>query len=161
RAGKSWRSVYRRCTTKAHPDTESAMRTPLSLVALLLSASLAASADPPPVITDVESQPLAANATRLTEALTFLGVPLSQDVSKELKAAVDAQDVRKIQQILDPRALFVVSLNPESRVKVARGPAEASLQQAGFVPVLIKVVNDSTVKKALKIASPQSGPRQS
>ena len=53
--------------------------------------------------------------------------------------------------------LFVVNINPEARVKVASGPADATLQQAGWTPVLVKVMNDSTVKKPLKIISPQSG----
>src|SRR5262249_44259568 len=41
---------------------------------------------------------------------------------------------------------------------VARGPGPTTLQQGGYTPVLVKVVNDSTVKKALSISSPQSGP---
>jgi hypothetical protein len=54
--------------------------------------------------------------------------------------------------------LFVVSLNAESRVKVQRGPANARLPQAGYTPVLVKVVNESTVTKQLQIDSPQAGP---
>jgi hypothetical protein len=137
------------------------MRTSLPLLAVLLSASLAAAADPPPVVADVEGQPLAANAERLAKALQVLGAPLPADAAKELQAAIDAKDAAKLQQVLDPRVLFVVTINPESRVKVARGPAEARLQQAGYVPALVKVVNDSTVKKPLRISSPQSGPRYS
>src|SRR5207244_7015195 len=57
-----------------------------------------------------------------------------------------------------PKVLLVVSLNPESRVKVARGPARVILQQAGFTPILIKVINDSTVTETLRIKSQQSGP---
>lgn len=133
------------------------MRTLLALLVLGLASPLTA-ADAPPVVADVEGQPLAANAERLTKALQVLGAALTEDVAKELQAAIDAKDAKKIQQVLDPQALFVVTLNPESRVKVARGPAEAKLQQAGYVPALVKVVNESTVKKPLKISSPQSGP---
>jgi EF hand len=106
---------------------------------------------------EVEGQPLAANVTRLLQALEFLGAPLPADATTALEAAVKARDARKIQEILDPHALVVVTLNPESRVKAARGPATPALQQGGFVPVLIKVVNDSTVKKTLNLTSPQSG----
>ena len=127
---------------------------------LTLPARLVA-ADPPPVIGDVEGQPLAQNAERLMKALDFLGTPIDAATAKELRAAADDKDVKKLQQRLDEKVLFVVNINPEARVKVARGPAEATLQQAGFVPVLVKVVNDSTVKKPLRISSPQSGPRQS
>src|SRR5581483_4667964 len=87
-----------------------------------------------------------------------LGAPLPDDVARALNAAIQAQDAAKVQQILDPRVLLQVSINPESRVKVARGPAAATIQQAGFVPTLIKVVNDSTVTKALNVSSPQAGP---
>ncbi len=105
---------------------------------------------------EVEGQPLAANVERLQQALEFLGTPLPADVAAAVKAA--GQDGKAIQKALDPRALVVVNINPESRVKVARGPAEAVLQQAGYTPVLVKIVNDSPVKSALRIASPQAGP---
>src|SRR5438067_1879054 len=59
---------------------------------------------------------------------------------------------------LDPQVLLQVTINPESRVKVARGPAPAVLQQAGYVPAVVKVVNDSTVTKPLGVGSPQAGP---
>jgi hypothetical protein len=107
---------------------------------------------------DVEGQPLAANARRLMDALQFLGAPLPPDAAASIRAAAKARDARKIQELLDPHVLIAVSLNPESRVKAARGPAPAILQQGGFVPVLIKVQNDSAGQQALRITSPQSGP---
>jgi len=113
--------------------------------------------DPPPVVAGVEGQPLAANAARLVKTFDFLGTPLLAATGKELATAIDEKDAKKVQQILDTRVMFVVNINPESRVKVARGPAEPTLQQAGWTPVLVKIVNESTVKKPLKIASPQSG----
>lgn len=45
----------------------------------------------------------------------------------------------------------------KSRVKVSRGPAPARLQQHGFRPALVKVVNESTITKKLRIISPQAG----
>jgi hypothetical protein len=109
------------------------------LVALLLLASLSPAADPVPVA-DVDGQPLAANAERLVNALEFLGAPLPTDTATALKAATDARDAKAVQAVLDPRVLFVVSINPESRVKVARGPGAATIQQAGYVPVLVNVL---------------------
>ena len=129
-----------------------------ALVVLGALAPAARAADPPPPIADVEGQPLAANAERLGKALGFLGAPLAPAVAKQLDAAVTARDAVAVQKALDPHVLFVVNLNPEARVKVARGPAAASLQQAGWTPVLVKVVNDSTVTKKLAPTSPQSGP---
>src|SRR4029079_3117648 len=52
---------------------------------------------------------------------------------------------------------FVVTINPESRVKVQRGPARVQLQQAGFTPVLVKVINLSRMTRELRISSTQSG----
>ena len=133
------------------------VRIAVGIVALLASAFPISAIEQPPIITDVEGQPLAANAARLVKALDLLGMPLPEGMATELAKAIDAKDAKGVQKILDPRVLLVVNINPESRVKVARGPAEAKLQQAGFVPVLVKVTNDSTVKKPLKITSPQAG----
>ena len=109
-------------------------------------------------IVPVEGQPLAANVKRLLQALDYLGAPLPADTHKTLKGACDDQDAAKIQRLLDPHVLLAVHLNPEVRVKVARGPARATLQQAGYTPVLVKVTNDSTATKPLRISSPQAGP---
>lgn len=129
----------------------------VSLAFVLLISNLVVAADLPPVIGDVEGQPLAANAERLVKALDFLGTPLPAATAKELQSAINQRDGRKIQQVLDKHILFAITLNPESRVKAARGPAEATLQQGGYVPVLVKIVNESTVKKPLRVTSPQGG----
>jgi hypothetical protein len=130
----------------------------LGLAVALVLAGPGARADKTDVVTDVEGQPLAGNATRLLEALEFLGAPASEKTADALKAAIKDRDAAKIQELLDPNVTVQVTINPESRVKVKRGPAEAKLQQHGFVPVLVKVVNESTVKKPLRISSPQAGP---
>ena len=108
-------------------------------------------------VVPVAAQPLAANVTRLIEALDFLGASLSADVKQALADAARKPDAERLQQLLDEHALFVVELNPESRVKVRRGPAKAILQQGGYTPVVVKIVNLSTVTKELRISSPQAG----
>jgi hypothetical protein len=105
---------------------------------------------------EVEGQPLAANVERVIQALEFLGAPLAADVRAALAEA--GRDAGRIQRILDPHVLLRVHINPESRVKVARGAAEARLVQGGWTPVLVKVVNESPVRSALRISSPQAGP---
>ncbi|NOX99194.1 MAG: CehA/McbA family metallohydrolase [Verrucomicrobia bacterium] len=110
-----------------------------------------------PVVSDVEGQPLGANVKRLISALEYLGAPLSEEVSRGLKKAADDRDAEKVQQVLDKEVLFVVDLNPEVRVKVRRGPGKAVLQQGGFTPFLVKVINGSTVAGRLQIVSPQAG----
>ena len=107
---------------------------------------------------DVEGQPLASNVARVIQALELLGTPLSHETRSALEAAGRVRDARRIQQVLDRQVLFAVHLNPEVRVKVMRGPAPAILQQSGFTPFLVKVVNESTSTLPLRIISPQSGP---
>ncbi|MFN0056568.1 MAG: CehA/McbA family metallohydrolase [Planctomycetales bacterium] len=128
-------------------------------VACLLSAASATIAGAEsPLVVAVEGQPLAANVRRVVQALELIGTPLPAELAAELEQAALQRDHRRLQQLLDPRALFVVAINPESRVKVSRGPAPARLQQAGYTPILIKIINESTVTKKLLIVSPQGGP---
>jgi hypothetical protein len=109
-------------------------------------------------IVAVEGQPLAANVRRIEQALELLGQPLAQAEAAPLAAARQERDSARLQALLDKHVLLTVAINPESRVKVLRGPAAARLQQGGFTPVLVKVINESTITKRLRIVSPQSGP---
>src|ERR1700693_2041895 len=127
----------------------------LAVALILTAAPLGFAADAPkPEIVAVEGQPLAANVERLLQALDFLGTKLPKQTTQDLLAAVKERDSKKLQELLDPHVLVLVSLSPEARVKAARGPAEAKLQQGGYTPFIVKVVNDSTVKKTLNITSP-------
>ena len=106
----------------------------------------------------VEGQPLAANVERLAAALEILGAPLPPDLRANLVKAGQARDGQALQQLLDGRVLLSVHINPESRVRVERGPAPAVLQQAGYTPVIVKVVNESGGTQRLRIGSLQAGP---
>src|SRR5262245_55284321 len=128
----------------------------LAVPGVILAATLSRADELTPL--EVEGQPLAANVQRLAQALDSLGAPLPEDTRKALPTALADRDARKVQQLLDPHVLLAVTINPESRVKTARGPAKAVLQQAGFTPVLVKVVNDSAVTAPLRLTSPQAGP---
>lgn len=125
------------------------------MVTLALTA--ASAAEPLPVI-EVDGQPLAANAQRLMQALEFLGAPLPVEVRAAVASAATARDASKLQELLDPHMLCVVNVNPEARVKAARGSARAVLQQAGYTPVLMKIINHSASTAQLRIMSPQAGP---
>lgn len=114
-------------------------------------------ADPLPVV-EVEGQPLAANIQRVVGTLATLGAPLPGELCEQIAAAGRARDAEALQKLLDPRVLLSVQINPEARVKVARGPAGAGLQQAGWTPVLIKVINESGGTQRLRLRSPQAGP---
>jgi hypothetical protein len=126
----------------------------VSLALVLTSTTVGQKLDP----IAVEGQPLANNAKRLLQALDVLGAPLDADKTASLQKAIQNRDGRKIQQLLDPHVLVLVSLSPEARVKAKRGPATVALQQGGYTPVIIKVHNESTVTKPLYVSSPQAGP---
>jgi hypothetical protein len=108
----------------------------------------------------LESQPLLAQALRLREALAFLGSSISANDEKRLSALEHEMPgpavAEKIQQILDPYCLAFVSINPESRVKVDRGPAGAKLIEDGWVSFLVKVNNDAGSTAQLQVQSPNA-----
>jgi hypothetical protein len=108
-------------------------------------------------IVAVEGQPLASNIERIVRSLESLGAPLPKDLANALDRAGAVHDAPEQQRLLDPRVLLAVTINPEERVKVARGPAAAVLQQGGYTPALIKVVNEAATTKPQRITSPQSG----
>ncbi len=109
---------------------------------------------------DVERQPLAAQATRLSEALTSLGQPLPAETAAALSEALslddDAEAVAAIQKVLDPLSLVTVEINPESRVKAAAGPVPKKLVQQGWTVFLVKVVNEAGITAPLEAASPNA-----
>ena len=141
--------MYLRC-----PSRIMVVSCALALVFLLSGRSAAQELDWVPV----EGQPLASNVSRLLDALTFLGTPMPADRADALRKAIKEQDAKKLQKLLDPHVLFQVTINPESRVKVKRGPGPVVLQQGGYTPILVKVVNEGTVTQPLRILSPQAAP---
>jgi len=114
------------------------------------------------IINGVEPQPLLAQATRLEDALSFLGSALSKEDSKRLKALQDKplneEISTAIQNILDPYCLAMVDINPEARVKVARGSAPAKLIEGGWTSFLVKVHNEAGVTAQLQVQSENAKP---
>jgi len=106
----------------------------------------------------VEGQPLGANVQRVVRAMESLGAPLPDKTVAELAKAGGERDATGLQKRLDPHVLLTVTINPEERVKVGRGAAPAVLQQGGYTPVLVRVINEAATTKTLRISSPQSGP---
>src|ERR1700730_744940 len=115
-----------------------------------------------PIQTGVQPQPLLAQAIRLKEALAFLGSSLSPEDARHLRRLEDKRlsesTARSIQEILDPYCLAMVDINPESRVKVTRGPAKAKLVQGGWTSFLIKVRNQAGVTAKLEVESRNAAP---
>lgn len=119
-------------------------------------------ADELPLVEGVELQPLKAQVERLVAALEMLGEPLTADQRNQLHAAQSEPDPLKacvaLQKVLDPLCLVGVTINPESRVKVARGAAAATLNEKGWRVFLVKVNNQAGVSAALRAMSPNAEP---
>jgi hypothetical protein len=114
-----------------------------------------------PVVEEAGFAPMREQCQRLLKALDTLKTPLPADVDKELRkliaagAADEKESATKLQKLLDARCLVGVSINPESRVKAARGLRAAELILDQPVYVLIKVHNDAGVTAALAVHGPQ------
>ncbi|MGH9940753.1 MAG: CehA/McbA family metallohydrolase [Pyrinomonadaceae bacterium] len=110
----------------------------------------------------MEVQPLAAQVRRLVEALEYLGEPLSPAERRALERASEQEDAARalagISEVLDARSLFFIEISPESRVKVTRGRAEATLVEKGWRSFLVRVRNEAGVTAQLKAASPNALP---
>src|SRR6266404_5677081 len=100
------------------------MKPSFIFLAAALVAQACRAAGPEPFL-PVAGQPLAANVTRLVEALDFLGAPLPETVRQTLAEAARKTDSERLQRALDEHVLFIVELNPESRIKVRRGLGQA------------------------------------
>ncbi len=94
-----------------------------------------ATAQEVPIVGDVDRQPFEAAVGRVVQALQLAGSPLSADTLNKInelrQSENDPQVIRELQLLLDPQCLTVVTINPESRVKVAMGPAKAVLDKRG------------------------------
>lgn len=132
----------------------------IALVSLLVAD--AARAQFVPTVSDVEPQPLHAQALRLADALEFVGSPLGESDRMRLERLqqdpLTERTVAAIQEVLDPYVLAYVDINPEGRVKVERGPATAELYQGGWTNFLVKVHNQAGVTARLQVESPNAAP---
>jgi hypothetical protein len=106
---------------------------------------------------EVPTQPFVEQIRRLQETMQFLGIPLDTVTNIRLDDALSTGDVEGITQSLDDHTLFEIDINPESRVKVRKGSAIPKLNQGGYTPFLVKIVNQGTVTARLNATSPQAG----
>ena len=136
------------------------MKTPAFACVAFVSLFGTLSAADLPLVTHVDLQPLLAQVGRVIEAAEILGVPFSADERSALDVAALKSDadasIAKIQAALDPRCLFLVTINPEMRVKVVPGAAKAELVERGWRSFFIKVVNESGTTAPLNVFSAQA-----
>jgi hypothetical protein len=112
-----------------------------------------------PLVPNVEPHALIAQVRRVLAATESLGAPLSAEDLQALKAtfslAEAAAVTEAIQRLLDRSCLVGVHINPEMRVKVARGPAPPALVERGWRPFLVKVRNEAGTTATLRATSAQ------
>ncbi len=134
---------------------------------LLMSAGYPLAACEKPVFALPEAdhdlmQPFEAQVRRLLAALEMIGNPLPLDEVARLNATFahssSAESVSLIEAILDRHTLLKVNINPEARVTMTRGDAQANLVEHGWRTFLVKVTNQAADTAVLRITSPQAGP---
>lgn len=133
----------------------------ISIIFLVVKA--VCSAEELPLVSAVEFQPLAAQVSRVLQALEMLGESLPKADVEELQKLVTngpatAKTVEQVQRVLDRHCLAGVDINPESRVKVQQGSAGALLVEQGWRTFLVKVHNQAGVTAVLAVTSPNAGP---
>ncbi len=130
------------------------------VLALVAMFGVRPAAGPEPSRRLPEVQPLAAQVTRLVEALAYIGAPLPAGDREALARASALTDAgaatAAIEAVLDPYCLLDVHINPESRVAVAPGPARPALVEQGWRTFLVKVRNDAGVTAPLRVGSPHA-----
>jgi hypothetical protein len=123
-------------------------------------ALLAPSAEPEPV-TDVSWPALRDDVRGLLRALQSVDAPLPEPTDRAVRELLDREPtdpdaaVREVQRLLDARCLVLIHINPESRVKAARGSLAAELVRERPTVVLLKVHNEGGVTSALAVGGPQ------
>jgi hypothetical protein len=135
-------------------------------VALLLLTALPcpvpAAAAALPVVDEVAWAPFRSHCRALLAGLDKLGTPLPAETVKAVRALLEAapgeqaRAAGEIQKLLDAHCLVGVHINPESRVKAARGARPASLVHDKATLVLVKVHNEAHITHALAVDSEQA-----
>ena len=128
-------------------------------VCVLTTGAFEVHAAPLEAVPGVEGQPLVAQVKRLAQALEAAGAPLPSADAAALARAydLDAKEAAlAVQGVLNQHVLVDVRINPESRVKVHRGPAAAQLVEQGWSSFLVRVHNEAGVRSALEAESPNA-----
>lgn len=123
-----------------------------------IGASPAFGQPPLPLVEDVDVKALRQQCERLHSAmLANLGADARAEIERLARTTdpIPEDFAEQVQKILDPHCLIAVNINPESRVKAARGPRASELEKGVETFVLIKVQNDAGVTQGLKVTGDQ------
>jgi hypothetical protein len=122
----------------------------------------AAPAQSLPVVEDAEWTSFRSHCRDLLAGLEKLSAPLPARTFEAVKELLDSEPrvprkaVVSVQKLLDPYCLVGVHINPESRVKAARGQRRADLVRDRAMFVLVKVHNEGGVRHGLGVSSEQA-----
>ncbi|MEO7599758.1 MAG: hypothetical protein ABIV50_12545, partial [Opitutus sp.] len=125
---------------------------------LTLSQTSHAQPAPGPVPA-VDPQPFVAQVRRVVQAMEQLGEPFSATERRMIDEAVSAggaDEIARVQTVLDGHVLFSVTINPEMRVSAALGAAKPELVEQGWRQFLVKVSNQSGATAKLVVVSPNA-----
>ena len=104
-----------------------------------------------PTVEGVDPGRLMTEIRRVLAAAAEAGGPIRERDLAVIEGAHGAADVADlIQRVLDPLCFLDVHINPELRVKVARGPARPRLVQGTGRMFLVKVRNEAGSTSALR-----------
>ena len=136
---------------RPHPSSWVRSRIVLCQAAAVLLVGFAQGvgrADEVPAV-EVEGQPLAANVERLLDALDFLGAPLPADDAQGAEGGRRRRRTPRRSSSCSTRTCC--SSSPSTPRRASRSPAARPRRRCsrrGYTPVLVKVVNESTVDQA-------------
>jgi hypothetical protein len=138
---------------------------PRSPLLTLILAHLLAAPSPAQTLTEVDDvswRPFRAHCRELLAGLDKISSPVPTETAKAVRTLLDSEPktprltIAAIQKLLDPHCLVGVHINPESRVKAARGPRKAALVLGRTSWVLVKVHNEAGITHALSASSAQA-----
>jgi hypothetical protein len=90
----------------------------------------------------------------LVDLMAAHGRPLPGAVRQRLVRAAERGQATQVDAILNSWCLLEIHINPESRVKVTRGPARAELRQRDKSVFLLRVTNEAGVTAPLRVSGP-------
>jgi hypothetical protein len=136
----------------------------VALLVLLFWSSSASGQSSLPVAEGVDARDLRHQCQELLDTLAKMKAPLPKETERELRVLLkdekkpSDETAERIQKLLNAQCLVGVSINPESRVKAARGPRSAELVVDKESIFLIRVLNEAGVTHPLSVQSPQLRP---
>jgi hypothetical protein len=114
-----------------------------------------------PLVEGTDWHQVRADCQRLFKEMEKFKFPLPADTAKELSRLLETEPTdpeaaaAQVQKLFDPHCLAGININPESRVKAARGALPAELVRDRETTMLIKVHNEGGVTHGLAVSGPQ------